>query len=373
MEWFYNEPSNEPSVFEGDSRGSTSTPNARSADIFSSRSAVELEPRSECDTEPEYFGSSDEPEELLAPEEAFIKFFTRSTAAQPGADFSSAVYAEAATNDVPKHAPRRNPAGESRNERIARLTAELDSLETQTSINSAEAADPLEDLSTLRAQLKRIEEAANTPPSLLLRQRHPRKDIADEESANVRGGLTIQLVSPDVTAVSILEGRVSTLERSIGLTHKSEFCNGKAMADMLREIQGRVEFATDETLAERLKGDAREIAEVLQKELESQQGTGFVKSATVLEKMEKWERLADTVPVVVERLRCFKRLQEEAGHFVASLAALGRQVDSLAKRSEINGNLIANVSKNLEANCAAVQTNLDILESKLAKQIDKAG
>lgn len=372
MEWFYSETSDEPSVFEGDSHGSASA-KARPPDVFSSRAAVEIDPRSECETEPEYFGASDEPEEILAPEEAFIKFFNQSTSARPGQDFSTALYAEAATNQVPKIAPRRNPAAESRDERIARLAAELNSIEKETVAEAVGSENSIADFSELRAQLKTIEEAATIPPPLLVRHKNNAKEIVGEENARASAGLTIQIISPDVTTVSVLEQRVSALERSVGLSHQSDFCYGRPLTEMMREIHDRLDFATDTTLAGRLKADAREIAEVLQKQVGSEEGSKFVKSATVLDKMEKWERLADTVPVVVERLRCFKRLQEEAGNFVASLAALGKQVDSLAKRSEVNGSLIANVTKNLETNCATVQANLDILERRLDGQLEKEG
>lgn len=365
MEWVYNGSSDEPTLFEGDSHGSSASTRPSAFDIFSSSSAVEDEPRSECEAEAEYYGSSDEPDDLLAPEDAFLKFAHRSTAAKPNADFSSAIYAEAAAKHVPRSLPRRNPAIESRKERIARIATELDALAQETGIESEQPTDSVADLSALREQLHSIEAAAAAPHQPRARLLLQRDSGALDDRAKSQTGLTVQMVSPDVGAVSALEKRVAAVERSVGVSHLSEVCDGKSMAGMLDDVQNRLEFVTDRSLPERLKSDARDIAEILQKELQSEHGADVVKTATVLEKMEKWEQIADTVPLVVERLRCFKKLQDEAGQFIVSLAALGKQVDSLAKTSEINGKLIANVSRNLEANCNTVQENLNILERKL--------
>lgn len=360
MEWVYNSSSDEPTIFEGDSHGSCAQPSP--FDIFASSSAVEDEPRSEC--EAEFYGSSDEPDEVLPPEQAFLKFAQRSAATPRDADFSSAIYAEAAAKPVPRRIRPTNPAAESRRERVARITAELDALATEVGIEADKPADALADLSALRQQLRDIEVAAPRQPRARLLP--ARESGLGGERTDLHSGVTVQMVSPDLATVAALERRVAALESSVGVSHLTEACNGKALAGMLDDVQNRLELVADRTLPERLKNDARDVAEILQKELQNEHGADVVRAATVLEKMEKWEHVADTVPLVVERLRCFKKLQDEAGQFVASLSALGKQVDALAKRKETNGSLIANVQRSLEANVKTVQENLDILERKLA-------
>lgn len=362
MEWVYNGSSDEPTLFEGDSHGSSLYPPP--FDIFASSSAVEDEPRSEC--EAECYGSSDEPDPVLPPEQAFRKFAERSAATPRHADFSTAIYAEAAAKPVPRRIHPRNPAAESRKERIARIAAELDTLAADAGVEADQAADGLADLSVLRQQLRDIEAAVTAPRQPRSRVLPVRELDSGEERMPSHSGVTVQMVSPDLATVAALERRVSALETSVGVSHLTEACDGKTLASMLDDVQNRLELVADRTLPDRLKNDARDIADILQNQLQSEHGADVVRAATVLEKMEKWEHVADTVPLVVERLRCFKKLQDEAGQFVASLAALGKQVDALGKRSETSGSLIANVQRNLEANVNIVQVNLDILERKLA-------
>lgn len=356
MEWVYNNDLEEPTLFEGTSHASAQSITAP-FDLFAPGPAVESDPHSEG--EPEYFGEADSPDHRVPPEQAFALFARH-------VDFSPAVHIDPPPQAGPRTA--RLPASETRSARLARLSAEVAALAAEVGMDSQLNTSPaLHDLSQLREQLREIEAsvAAGALPPCRMSLISVRSSPEDATNALMKPTSASLPSRQSANILPTLERRVAALENSIGVSHLSPACDGKAFGPLLEDVRTRLELVSDVSLPEKLKVDAREIAAILQRQMQSERGAGALRTAMVLEKMERWEHLAETVPLVVERLRSFKHLQNEAACFVDALKSVGKQVDLLIQRSSANAMLISGVQNSLEKNVRAVQDNLAILQDKL--------
>lgn len=369
MEWVYISQADEPTIYEGDSLATTKSKSSPHIHLLSSNAPVE-DPKSDPDAEAEYYGDQDVIREQISPAQAFETFAGKTFPTGQRPDFSGSIYAEATDAVVkPSTVPARTlrlPSSESRSERLARLVAEVDALATESRGDEGNKDDAFAQISALRHQLTEMEDNINAN-SLPVRLISPQKNVPDnvEHPESQPRGVTLKMISPNVSILSALEQRVAALESSIGVSHLEEYCSGIALAPMLDDVQTRLALITDPTLPERLKKDAQDIANVLHKELQEERGEQVLRTATLLEKMDKWEYIAESVPMVVERLRSLKCVQEEAMHFSTTLASIGKQVDILQQRNETNSTLIQNVQRSLEVNVATVQKNMDLLDQQL--------
>lgn len=350
MEWVYTTPPDSITLFEGDAHASP-LPKSQPFDLFAPFQPVESAPAPE--QEPEYYGAADLNENTLTPEAAFLKF--------AGIVYAPAEIAPASsTVTAPCASPR------SRKERIAQVATELAALEQES--EGPGESEPAENLSELRKQLSAIERSLSTKKAAVLPRRaaDANKDRADIDSTKEECNkpATLRLVSPDVALITTLERRVGALEKMVGFAH-DESCEGVALAPLMRDVKSRLDLLEDPSITERLKQDAKDIAEVLRREVHSDAGKQALQTAEVLRKMEHWEDVAQTVPVVVERLRCLKRVQDEAAGFVDTMCKMGETIDALSKRKEENEALIANVQRSMRENMQTVQRNLDLLDERL--------
>lgn len=348
MEWVYTAPPDSPTLFEGDAHANP-LPKPQPFDLFAPFQPVES--TSAPEQEPEYYGASDLDEKTLTPEAAFLRF-------------AGNIYAPAEIVRAPpiSTVPRQLP--KSRKERIAQVAAELAVLEQEKEENMEN--DPAENLFELRKKLSAIERSLTLnrtvvlPHQLAENNDHVDNDVAEEESSK---RVTLRLVSPNIAVVTALERRVAALEKMVGSAH-DETCEGVALASLMADVKTRLDILENPGIMERLKQDAKDIAEVLRREVHSDAGRQALQTAEVLRKMERWEDVAQTVPVVVERLRCLKRVQDEAAGFVDTMRKMGETVDALSKRRDKNEALIANVQRSLRENMQTVQRNLDLLDKK---------
>lgn len=367
MEWVYNPPHEEPSVFEGKALDSTPATPAP-FDLFSPAPPVEsADPHPELD-EPEFYGDADTPDPKVPPEEAFALFAQR-------VDFSAAIHSDVPAPKVSRHT-KSCARSETRTERLRRVSAEVAALAVESGFEPLHGwtTTTLPDLGELREQLRDIERCAAKGAAASLGVSGLRPGSAAQQDENAPGTTTLRVIheSPEdpTVVLSALQRRVADLETSVGVSHQNSLHDGKAIGPLLDDVRVRLELASDDTLVEKLKEDAREIAEVLQRQVNNERTCESLRLATVLEKMERWESLADTVPLVVQRLRGFKRLQDEAASFATALSAIAKQVDSMTQRCSTNAALVAEVQQNLEQNIKSVHENLNILEQRLNAKVN---
>ncbi|KAI0561769.1 hypothetical protein FGB62_72g026 [Gracilaria domingensis] len=81
---------------------------------------------------------------------------------------------------------------------------------------------------------------------------------------------------------------------------------------------------------------------------------------------KKWHALADSSPIVMQRLRCLKLLTNDAPQFMPCLRVLDTKVDALLKSSQTNNALVEKLRRNSEMSIGSVQENIDGLNSKLS-------
>lgn len=349
MEWYYSSPPSSPTLFEGDAHGpSNPPPKPQPFDLFAPLPPVESLPTQPA--EPEYYGASDAQLETISPEAAFLKF-------------ASHVYAPSEIVPVDRYSRDNNSSKpERRKARIARLLAEIEQLEKEQ--GTEECHDEPYDLRALRSQLVALEKARKAREHAAARRPLIEERKVDGGNAESAKGLTVELVSPDVASVVQLERRVAQLERMVGPTN-ADACQGMVVASVMEDVRRRLEMLEDEAIGDRLKKEAREVAEVLRREVHTDAGVGALQTAEILKKMERWEELAETVPVVVERLRCLKAVHDEAAEMVHAFSRLEKTLEELKGRRVRNEELIANVERNLKDNMQTVEQNLAMLERRL--------
>lgn len=360
MEWVYNPPPDEPTVYETSSPPKSPVKSTLPS-IFASRLPVE-EPASEPEIEPEYIGDELD-EQLISPEAAFEKFAGRVFLTSNPPDFSGCIYSEASiptpvAPSLPLASTRDVLPKESRSERLARLSKEVEALAQETYVDS-DNSDTLSDLASLRDQLSLIESSITngaTATRMLPKVAH---SLSTESDA-----VTVQFISANPQHLCSLERRVAALEAMVGPQHLEA---SKPLWELVSDVEDHMALLRDPELPKMLRRDAQDIAAVLQQELHQERGADLLRTAAILDKMEKWEATAGSVPLVVERLRSLKRVQQEATCFVDTLAKVAAQVDRIERRRGENKELIENVRRNLENNLATVKENLDILHSRLEK------
>lgn len=364
MEWVYNAPTDEPTLYETDPAPETNSKTIHQ--LFSSSAAPVEEPVSE--PEDEYYGDPDVIEERVSPVEAFQTFAGR-TFAVPLPHFSPTIYAEASQNVVnpgkDAKQPSIFPARESREEKLKRIAAEIDALKHDFGIDeNMEESSALYQLSSLRDNLDQIEQTMykqpNTISPISSAFTPPSQSKLDDQPMQK----TIQIISPDVSLLSSLETRLADMEKSVGICQPDTVCPiplGQTLAD----IQTRLALVTDPTLPSRLKQDAQQIAQLLQEQLRSDGGQKILEAAQTLQGVQKCENLIRSVPYLVERLRSLRKTQDEAMQFSNTIEALTMQVNQIEQRSIRNAELIENVGKSLQTNLKIVEDNLQLLNEKL--------
>ncbi|CAN8061372.1 unnamed protein product [Agarophyton chilense] len=373
MEWVYIPETDEPVVFESDPIP-PETAELSKLDIFSSTLPFEQPVKAE-EHEEDYYGDDDIVEERLAPLKVFEMFAGSVVPLADAPDFSDSIYPESTPSKKATLLTRRPrlPASETRSERLKRLRAEVESLASECSPNDElQHKSHLPDLTLLRIQLEEIEHNLNAElrPSRTVRlnpNAHPLPDsYENDHHPQSKHPVTVQMFSPNVSILQSLEKRVTAMEIALGIPRLDQQCEMIALAPLLEDVRTRLGLITDETLPQRLKKDAEDIARILQSELRDEKGTDIVRMARVLQKIEKWESVAESMPLVVQRLRCLKRVQDDAAQFMECLTVLNKQVDALQKRSETNNSLLGKVQRNLETNIGTVRKNIDVLNLKLS-------
>ncbi|KAI0567505.1 Dynamitin [Gracilaria domingensis] len=374
MEWVYApEDDDEPVVYEALPLPPESL---QPLDLSSSSFAVEPAVQEEHHDEGEYYGDDDIVEERIPPVKAF-EMFAGSVFPIAGADdFSDSIYVESKrlpSKHITFHtAAPRLPASESRSDKLKRLYTEVETLATECTSSPEQPSEPsLPDLTVLRARLQQIEHNLNAElrPNRTIRVT-PNKALPLSEvqrsDPHAKQPVTVQMISPNVAVLQALEKRVTAVENALGIPRLDEQSETVPLAPLIEDVQTRLGLITDDSLPQRLKKDAEDIARILQSELRDEMGTEIVRMASVLQKIEKWHAVADSLPIVVQRLRCLKQLQDDAAQFMQCLRVLDKQVDALQKRSQTNNALVEKVRRNLETNIGAVQKNIDVLNSKLS-------
>lgn len=353
MEWVYDGSDEQEVLYEGDAYAKNEKTN-QPFDLFAPFEPVEA--TSTASDEQEYFGSTDGDENILKPEEAFLKTIGK-------------VYAPAEILQGKRRSVVRNKPTETRQERILKLAAELSVLQAEEEEDGSEAL--LADLSGLRKQLSDLENKTKpkypTGPSGI-------QNIVNEASKgdnqNVQDGsegVVLNLYAPELHTVADLERRVAALEKIVGTTH-TEFCENIPLAKLMSDVKSRLDILENPGITEKLKQEARDIAEILRREVHTESGVTALQTAEILNKMKKWDGLIDTLPIIVERLRCLKRVQDEASGFVNAMHRVEETLDLLKKRKNVNEALIRNVEETLRENMKTVNNNLDLLENKLSKK-----
>lgn len=381
-EWVYLAPLNEPTVLEAESsRAPNITSIAPIKDLFSSTAAVESP---DPQTDPEFYGDDDVDDDRIPAEEAFLKFAGRTfPSSGPATDYSGSIYIPSPSTSSTQPYPIKHhlPGCETRAERLARLIVEADLLAAETAAPSPApasdaddeqqpplAAAALDQLSELRGHLRKLRDGGFDPGSSSAALSIPITDpssCAGPPASSNPDALLLRVVSPNISALSALEQRVTAVERSVGVCDLTHDTPEESVADVLADVRAQLAFVRDAQFSERLLTDARTVASMLQQLVTGDKGEQVVNLAKRVEHVEKWRHVVDVVPVVVERLRSVKTVQQEAAHFSSAVDSVCRLVAEVEGRDKENGQLLEDMRKSLEVNLKSVQQNLDMLSKRL--------
>eukprot|EP00178_Gracilaria_changii_P027432 TRINITY_DN876_c1_g1_i1.p3 TRINITY_DN876_c1_g1~~TRINITY_DN876_c1_g1_i1.p3 ORF type:complete len:398 (-),score=102.63 TRINITY_DN876_c1_g1_i1:3931-5124(-) len=385
MEWVYIPQTDEPVVFEQPpsppSSAAASEQSAQPLHFFAATSPAVEQPLHEQQHEDEYYGDDVVVNERISPVKAFEMFAGSVFPIADASDFSDSIYAPSAPVASKRisfaAAAPRLPASESRSQKLKRLRTEVESLasewaplQQQQQQQQQQPQSQLPDLTLLRTSLQQIEDNLNAElrPNRTIRVTTDAEHChmnATESNHATKQAMTVQMLSPNVCVLQSLEKRVTAMEKALGIPRLDQHNQTIPLSPLLEDVRVRLALITDQTLPQRLKKDAEDIARILQSELRDEQGAHIVRMASVLHKIEKWEAVAESLPIVVQRFRCLKRVQDDATQFMQCLTVLEKQLDALQKRSDTNHSLVQKVRQNLETNMDAVEKNLDVLNSKL--------
>lgn len=401
VEWVYMGDLDEPSVLEAYTGEREHDETHQLDDFFDSSQPVELvssEPIDKDNDQPyssqEYIGDDGIVDDRIPRETAFETFIGKNFQTQASYDFSSSLYTKEVHDSVSGQQPLQSksstilPGAESTQERLNRLTAEIQALSAET---AASKQDPTEInnalLSELREQLRAIEDASNfVPPisypmslknasskgtDLLKRQSPAIEDVTlpgvEPSSSELRpeGVIPIELVAPAIDTLNMLERRVAMLERTVGVTDLEATFDGTTLATLTKDVRTRLAFVADEHLAAKLKEDARQIAHMLRNDMQSQRAKDALHIATILDKLQSFLPLLDSLPLLVDRLTTVRHLHVEASKFSSVLAALSTKLDRLESQRDANQELLETVRSSMALNIQTVNSNLDILRKHI--------
>lgn len=381
VEWVYLAELDEPTVFEGYTRGRGDEDAELLDDLFTSTAAAEpseddaasaarQEDSNQC---AEYFGDDGIVDDRIPPETAFETFLGKNFPVHPAYDFSSSLYDPRSHSPV-QPAPRATaaavlPGAESRQERLARLTSEVNALAAETGISDNSPTDAIFGaLSELREQLRAIENASVTvpavPSSMPLSSETPKDSDNDNIDARPKN-VFANLNAPASETLGALEHRVSLLERAVGVTDLETQFDGTTLATLSKDVRARLAFITDEDLPTKLKEDAQQIAHMIRNDMQSQRAKDALRVATVLEKINSFFPLLDTLPLIIDRLVSVRRLHMEAANFSQALANLAIQLNRIEERRDANKDLLESVRSSLNLNIDTVNNNLSILRDHI--------
>lgn len=374
IEWVYLAESDEPTVFETETPKQTHPQYNEAVETFFNSQRAAEQPSSESTPEGEYFGDDEQDEhdiidDRIPPEKAFETFLGRNfpTQHQPY-DYSTSLYSK--TNTVPPSNKHRHSVRlqhvESKSERLARLTAEVEQLSVDSGLSADQpATDAFNQLKQLRAQLHTIEQNASYIPPPFIPTTQDQDDDKPSHAQLSSSPVMPQPISPNFDTISLLERRLSTLENSIGVAQLENSFDGTSITSLVEDVRARLCMLTDESLPDRLKDDAKQIAQVLRSDLQTDRGEDALRTATLLDKMQEWQPLVDTLPILIDRLSSVRHLHQEADHFVAAMQSITKQVDNLESRHNTNDKLLQTVQQSLQINIKSVNDNIDLLKSRL--------
>lgn len=380
--WVYIEDTDEPTVFECEAHVEPGQALLEPIDgLFNSFVPAE-EPLPELETDLEFVGDDDIVDDRVAPEKAFETFLGRNFPLDRDEDFSGSIYHAPVEKKSVKHSQRHSVlrGAESRAERLSRLSKEVDALAAECGLAAGDAAsDALSQLTDLRNQLRTIEQQfTHVPISLTLPTitSSVRASAVTEgnnsekagDSADIKTGeVTVQMISPSITALSGIERRITAIEQSVGVHRLERAFDGASVADTLDDVRTRLALATEPSLSDRLVNDAKRIAHVLKNELQTERGKDALRVGALLDKIEDWQPVVDSLPIVVDRLASVRHFHIEASHFIDAVSALKKQMDSLENRSRANEKLLTSVRHTLEVNMQTVTKNFNLLKDRLEK------
>lgn len=387
-EWVYLADLDEPAVLEAYTGGRDDEDTQLLDSLFTSTSAVEVssddgdsptattsatDKRVKSKVSEEYFGDDGIVDDRIPPETAFETFLGKNFPVQPSYDFSSSLYnarPETAGQSLPNAVSSSVlPGAESREERLARLTAEVNALAAETGASNQSPTDAIfEGLSELREQLCAIENTSiNVPtiPSATLLNSKTRDDSNSDKKEEPSNDVSVKLVAPATETLSLLERRVSSLERAVGVADLEAEFDGVTLAALTKDVRTRLAFVTDEDLPAKLKEDARQIAHMLRNDMQSQRAKDALRVATILDKLHSFFPLLDTLPVLIDRLVSVRRLHTEAANFSQALSNLAVQLDRIEERRDANKDLLESVRSSMDLNIQTVNSNLAILKEHI--------
>lgn len=365
MEWVYDGHDDEPIVFEGS--GEITANGISHSDVYDSPAKGFTKTDSS-----EYYGDQVD-EHLLSPEECFAHIAKLTLGHDLDVDDSQGKAIRSRAKVI---------ASETREERIRRIREEIEELAAIDGYGDAVGYNA-NVLSKFREQLSIIERYSVS----LRRGCAPATQVAVEgtttdsmgENANSpssprreagRDGLVLKVFAPNLSSVQSLESRVAALERLTGVnvhadTQRTNVC------ELLEEVRTKLSLTSEKGISSRLRKEAEEVSSVLKHQFYAMSVAEPLQLGAVLSKMEQWESIAATVPIVVARLRSLKRIHDEADGIVSAVQELGSKYETLMDTTSDNVQLLRNVRDNLADNLKAINENMALLEERLSSALEK--
>lgn len=381
VEWVYIVETDEPTIYETETPSQAQRQTNEAIDaFFTSKAPAEETAPSKSTAEQEYFGDVDDKDGIdiiddrIPPEKAFETFLGRNFPANESFDYSGSIYHPPPVQKTPVLPSQKSgravrlPGSESKAQRLARLVAEVEQLSTESGLSAdAPAVDAFNQMKELRAQLRTIEQQASYIPPLYTSTASPLQDTGEKAAPAPSGDapLTVQVLSPNFDTLASLEQRVSALENSVDVSRLEDSYDGMSLASLVDDVRARLSLITDTTLSDRLKDDAKQIAQIMRSELQTERGQDTLRVATLLDKMQEWQPLVDSLPILVDRFASVRHLHEEAENFVTAMSAMTKQLDSMESRHNTNKSLLTSVQNSLEVNMKSVNHNIEILKRRL--------
>lgn len=369
-QWVYiaEESEDEPTVYESEtpcpsSPSAVETMHQQPIDILFKSSAPVEEALTDTDGEGDgdgYFGDEDIIEDRIPPEKAF-EVFLKCNYPIIDSNYSNSISSISYSG------------GESRTERFQRLVSEVNSLATQvgeTDDNFNNNKDAFSQIGELKAQLRAIErqfsQVPSTQPFTIVQED---EDVENKTETEVKKEITVELVSPSVSAMVSLEKRISSLEESVGVSKLEESFTGTSISQMADDVRTRLSLVTDsDNISRRLREDAKQIAEILTNDISSQRMDDYLRLGSLVEKVHEWQCVIDAVPLLVDRFSSVRHLHSEAANFIDAASVLSNQINSIDGRSIANRTLLNTVRCTMRDNMNTINENLDALTDKLQKQ-----
>lgn len=177
----------------------------------------------------------------------------------------------------------------------------------------------------------------------------------------------------DLERVSDLDRRIQRLETLLGQPDPVKLSALTAETSLRGLLEAVSRLSTKSALLQpshldmieaRLAGLQSKLQTITEKRDAISDADTQSKIAELYELVKKWNHVADSLPLIVERLSELKELHEEASEFNYTLSAIEAEQKSLDENLKTYSKLLQDVKTSLEENMENVKKNLSALKAR---------